>query len=340
MNKMKKVFSLILMFIIIVPAALLLCACGKKDPASSDRVMTMSVNPEISFIVDKNNKIASVSFEGSEDAGRIYANVNFEKMDVNEAIKIFIEKAAVSGHLNLNSAANEFKIEVNGSVDVDIANLEAIAKTKAEEVFENLGLNVNVEIANLSLSELKTELVDKAGELYVEYTESELSQMTRAELIELINAKQKEYKNLTYSLVNELNAELEADLENPLSAMAILKKTVEDTRIYLDEAQENLDNAKNMGVNVDALQSLLDNAKVAYEDALITFAEAEKALIEAKEAFAAAEKTELLQEFKSEVLQNEDAIRDWINEEFQNSNLTTEQCNYWLMLINTNNGTL
>jgi len=175
---------------------------------------------------------------------------------------------------------------------------------------------------------------------YVEYTESELSQMTRAELIELINAKQKEYKNLTYSLVNELNAELEADLENPLSAMAILKKTVEDTRIYLDEAQENLDNAKNMGVNVDALQSLLDNAKVAYEDALITFAEAEKALIEAKEAFAAAEKTELLQEFKSEVLQNEDAIRDWINEEFQNSNLTTEQCNYWLMLINTNNGTL
>jgi len=340
MNKMKKVFSLILMFIIIVPAALLLCACGKKDPASSDRVMTMSVNPEISFVVDKNNKIASVSFEGSEDAGRIYANVNFENMDVNEAIKIFIEKAAVSGHLNLNSAANEFKIEVNGSVDVDIANLEAIAKTKAEEVFENLGLNVNVEIANLSLSELKTELVDKAGELYVEYTESELSQMTRAELIELINAKQKEYKNLTYSLVNELNAELEADLENPLSAMAILKKTVEDTRIYLDEAQENLDNAKNMGVNVDALQSLLDNAKVAYEDALITFAEAEKALIEAKEAFAAAEKTELLQEFKSEVLQNEDAIRDWINEEFQNSNLTTEQCNYWLMLINTNNGTL
>lgn len=339
MKNLKTILCSLLMFCLIVPACLMLSACGNNNSVSSDRVMSLSINPELSFVVDKDNKIVSISYEGSEDAGTIYANVNFEGMKVEDAIKVFIENAAISGHIGLSgNTANDFEITVNGSIEADIAALEALAKSEVEKTFSNLGVEVEVVISNLTESELKNELVEKAEQLYNEYTESELSKMTRAELVELIKSKQKEYKDLTLAQINELKAEISTTLADSSSSLALLKKAIVDTKLLLDNAQENFDSAKEIGLNLGSLQGILDNAKVAYEEALKAFAEAEKLLIEAKEALAEAEKIELLADFRAEIELNETTIRNWLDSAYEEGDLTSVQCDYWLNLINTNKG--
>lgn len=336
--KKLKIFSLMLALCLVLPAILILTACGNADPGlTSNRTMSLSINPELSFVVDKDNKVVSVSYEGNDDAGTIYANIDFENMDVSEAIKVFVENATLSGHIGLaNGTANNVTIEVNGSVEADIANLEALAKSEVEKTFDSLGIDIEVVISELTESELKTDLVDKAKELYAEYSESDLAQMSKAELVELINEKQKQYKNLVYSQIEALKLEMAAELADADSSLALLKKAVVDAKELLNDAQENLDNAKELGVNVDNLQNMLDTAKAAYENALDAFADAEKTLIEAKEALAESEKINLLANYKAEVANNEAALRAWINEAKEAGKITQEQFNYWSALITSN----
>ena len=76
------------------------------------------------------------------------------------------------------------------------------------------------------------------------------------------------------------------------------------------------------------------------KNALKSFADAENVLIEAKEALAESEKAKLLISFRAEITANETAIRNWLDDAFADKKLTEEQCNYWLYLINTNNGSV
>ena len=82
------------------------------------------------------------------------------------------------------------------------------------------------------------------------------------------------------------------------------------------------------------LEKHVDSLIVIPNDRLRALDERKKTIAE---AFAEAEKIDLLEEFKNEVAQNEEEIRDWLDAEFANNKLTKEQCNYWLMLINTKN---
>lgn len=338
MKKLKTILCFMLALVIIVPASLLLVACGNNSVASSNRTLSLSVNPELEFVVDKDNKVVSLSYCGSKDAGTIYANVNFENMDIEKAIQIFIENAAISGHIGLKASgtANEVSIEVNGYVDADIEALEKLAKEKVENTFKSLGIDVSVVIENLTESELKEELVEKAQALYNSYTESELSKMSKEELINLINEKQKEYKDLTLNKINEVKSEISSKLANSGDSLAIMKTTLENTKGLIDQAQKNLDTAKNAGLDTSTLQSILDNARYAYEEAYKAYEEAENLIIEAKKELAKAEKVELLADFKAEVSVNENSFKIYLSAAKKDNKITEEQYNYWIKLIDEN----
>lgn len=339
MKKLKNILCVALLLVLVVPAAMMLVACGKEtSPASSNRTLSMSINPELEFVVDKDNKVVSVSYCGNKDAGTIYANVNFENMDIEKAIEIFIENAAISGHIGLTASgsANQVSINVNGYVDADIESLEKLAKEKVENTFDSLGIDISVVISDFSDTELKNQLVEKAKELYNSYTESELKNMSKEDLIGLINDKQKEYKDLTLNKINEVKTEISAKLANSSDSLAVMKTTLENTKGLLDQAQKNLDTAKNAGLDTSALQSLLDNAKVAYEEAYKAYEEAEKLIIEAKKKLAEAEKVELLVDFKAEVSANESTLKLYLSASKASGKITEAQYDYWVKLINDN----
>ena len=334
MTKTKQFYTVFFAICLLVPALFLFTACAGNNGPTSDRMMTMSINPEVTFVVDKDNKISSISF-GNEDAGDIYANVNFENLDVKEAIKLFLENATISGHIGLSSGtANEVAIKVSGSVEKDITALEDLAKKQVKSVFEGLGIEATVNIAEITDAQMKSGLVTTALGLYPEKTTTELEALTNDELIALINAKQEEYKNLTYSKMQELKNEINTQLESASSQLGVLKATIDSAKTSLNQAKAALQQA---GTNastllqeaVTAAENALNEAEEAYEEAINN-------LRTAKEQTIATEKANLLNEFKNLVQSSETNLVNHLDQAKADGKITQAQYDYWKNLIDTN----
>ena len=143
---MKKFVKYLLVVCLMIPFAFMFSGCSQNDPAN---VMTMSVNPEVSFVLDANNKVVSVKYE-NEDAGVIYADVNFVGKDVDTLIQLFIERATISGHVDLSG--DEVTITVNGKTDADVNALRQKAKEQVKKGFNSLGIEDGEQIHHKSLS--------------------------------------------------------------------------------------------------------------------------------------------------------------------------------------------
>ena len=178
----KKIITFVIALCLIIPCMLGLVACSCDSGTA--KTMKTSINPEITFALDADNKITSISY-GNEDAGRIYANVNFVGKDVDSAIQIMIEQSAISGHVDLNG--DEITFEINGSNDADIEALKKQAQAKAEEVFNNLGVEVSVKFNELTAELSKQALINTAIALAPEKDVEEIKEMTNEELIALID---------------------------------------------------------------------------------------------------------------------------------------------------------
>ena len=109
---MKKLLKYFLFALAIIPCAVVLAACAGKGDDACVKTMSMSVNPEVTFTVDENDKVVAVTFDNN-DAGTIYANINFVGKNVEEAVDIFVEISAITGHIDF-SEINDFEINVNG----------------------------------------------------------------------------------------------------------------------------------------------------------------------------------------------------------------------------------
>ena len=63
MTKTKQFYTVFFAICLLVPALFLFTACAGNNGPTSDRMMTMSINPEVTFVVDKDNKISSILLE-------------------------------------------------------------------------------------------------------------------------------------------------------------------------------------------------------------------------------------------------------------------------------------
>ena len=151
----KKILTFLVAVCLIIPCMLGFVACKPKE-TTANKTMKTSINPEITFSLDANNKVTSISY-GNSDAGTIFANVNFVGKDASYAIQIVIEQSAISGHINLSG--DEITFEFTGE---DIEELKNIAEAKAKEVFEKLGVKVKVKIDEVSAEVKHAALVGTA----------------------------------------------------------------------------------------------------------------------------------------------------------------------------------
>ena len=311
----QKIVSLLLAICLVVPCIFALTACGKSAP---ENTMSMNLNPNVEFVLDGNNKVVSVSYKNG-DAGTIYADVNFVGKDVDGVVQIFIEKAAISGHVNLNGST--VKIDVNGVSDKTVKNLQEKAEAKTKEVFANLGVKVSVTLNEVSAAARKEALIISAKALAVDKTETELNNMSEKELVKLINDKQKEYEGLMYDQIQVI----EQTVNKAFGAL------VDAARTVLDEAEKTLDRISETATEArKKAQTLVDNAKKDFDAAVKKFEDKKTELIqEAKEAITEA-KNKLVATYKSEV----EAFQTKLNSTIESMNLTQAQKDYWNELYN------
>lgn len=325
MKKMifKKVFSFLLIVFLVVPVFFASgCSC-KKDEGST-KTMSMSMNPEITFVVDNENKIASISY-GNSDADVLYANVDLVGMDVESAVKVFVEIGAISGHVNF--AGQDFTIDVSGTVDADVKALQETVSNKVKDVFQSLGVQVTVKTEEITAEYKHTTLVNLAKGLYPEYSEEELKAKTDEELVELVNAKQKQLEGLVTSKVHEIEESLEkvfmTAIDTARETIRTLEKTIEGyedmigNNQLLDQARAQLETAK----------TKLNDAITAYQNEKAKLITAAKAEMETIKAEMKTKLTNQINSAKANVLNKLDGFK-------AAGTITQEQYDYWVALIN------
>lgn len=313
----KKILTFLVAVCLIIPCILGFVACKPKE-TTANKTMKTSINPEITFSLDADNKVTSISY-GNSDAGTIFANVNFVGKDASSVIQIVIEQSAISGHINLSG--DEITFEFTGE---DIEELKTIAEAKAKEVFENLGVKVMVKIDEVSAEAKHVALVGTAQVLAPELSKDAISKMTDAELIELIDKKQKDYKDLAFDQIDAIQSSFNR---------AILD-AIEKIRLEMEKLEETM---KEYGEYVSKeIKDQYAKCKKQLNDKIDEFLKERKDEIAAAKKAMKEHKDALIETYKIEVANAEALLKTHLDTAKENGTISEEQYAYWTNLINNN----
>ncbi|MBR6737706.1 MAG: hypothetical protein IKL82_05035 [Clostridia bacterium] len=184
---MKKLLSLFICLCLAVPLATSLTGCKKDD---SSKVMNLSLNPSVEFVLDSNDKVVSVN--ATNDEGNfIIANATFVGLSKEDATELFIEVSEENGFIVKGSSGeNELKIEVSGESAEKIYN---DVKAAANEYLATLdNVSVSITFDETTVEELKSLVKECMQEL----TSKEVDALTEEELVQKIEESRQETKNL------------------------------------------------------------------------------------------------------------------------------------------------
>ena len=313
----KKILTFLVAVCLIIPCMFGFVACKPKE-TTANKTMKTSINPEITFSLDANNKVTSISY-GNSDAGTIFANVNFVGKDASYAIQIVIEQSAISGHINLSG--DEITFEFTGE---DIEELKNIAEAKAKEVFENLGVKVMVKINEVSAEVKHAALVGTAQVLAPELSKDAISKMTDAELIELIDKKQKDYKDLAFDQIDAIQSSFNRAILEAIEKIHLdMEKLEEKMKEYGDYVSKEIKDQY-----AKCKKQLNDKIDEFLKERKDEIAAAKKAMKEHKDA--------LIETYKIEVANAEVLLKTHLDTAKGNGTISEEQYAYWTNLINNN----
>lgn len=200
----KKLLSFLVAICLVIPC---LCLVGCNDTKSS-KVMQLKVNPEIEFVLDKDNKVVTVnalnedcyailtaSWGEGEEAKTISAKL--VGMDADEAAELFIKVCDQEHFIQVNATSN---VEISISGD-RVNNLYKEVKTAIENIeFETKNIVLECEkLAKIT----KDELVETAKQCYKELSDEYLNGLTEEELIAKIKESREETKDFVNTQVKE-----------------------------------------------------------------------------------------------------------------------------------------
>lgn len=161
--------------------------CG-SDPDEM-QVMNLSVNPGVEFVVDKNDKVLSVTASNEDGAYLLEKFTEFTGMSAKDAALKFIELSEEYGFVVSGTVNNEsITISVSGEGAEKLYN---DVKGKISSKVSELGMTVGqmVEIADEELESI-------VQQCYQEYSASEIANMSDEKLLELIQQSREETKDI------------------------------------------------------------------------------------------------------------------------------------------------
>ncbi len=179
--KLTSILLSLIMFIAIFP----LTACGGEESVKETKIMNVSLNPQVEFILDENDKVVTVNALNEEGNLVISTDafINVKGMSAKDAAELFVEVSKDSGFIIEGSlGGNELTISISGD----------------EESAKKLYDSVKNEISNyLSSSNIEIEI-----EKVEAYTEVQLEELVASVSLHL---SQEEIKALDYqALIKEL----------------------------------------------------------------------------------------------------------------------------------------
>lgn len=235
-----------------------------RKPAEATSVMTMSVNPEVQFILDQNNKVMNVTAV-NEDGTSLLTQVKFEGMKAEDAAKLFVEVSNQMGKVSLDasvSANKEVKIYISCSDDKKtsetIKNLQKNVVNSVNQYFKDNkiinGAKVYVEDMSKALEKFGSQIRDYTG-------------TTFEEAMTYVKEVNKEFENIGYDareglqrVINGLKDSFELANDALIDSVNSAKKLVASAKATVEEYQKQLDEIQLEELK-KPVQKLLDSAK-------------------------------------------------------------------------------
>ena len=203
MSRTNRIICYVVAMIMLLCVAVLMFGC-KNTKDDQTTVMNMSINPEVEFILDKNNKVVSVSAKNDE-GNFIIAKASFEGMSAEEAAKLFVKISNENGFI---AQVGDLKIEISGDKAQELFNN---VKANVEIYIDQEGLNISIDFEKISREELENLLESCMKEL----SDEQIKALKNDEII----AKLKEMRDQT----KDLNTQKLKDMYYEFRAQAIEK---------------------------------------------------------------------------------------------------------------------
>lgn len=288
-NKFKK-FTIGVMSAVMVAGAtssLAGCSCSEADDL---QVMNMSVNPGVEFIVDKADKVVSVTASNEDGAYILSKFTEFTGMSAGDAAKKFLELSEQYGFVVSGSVKDkEITISVSGE---GADELYKDVKNSIKSKVSDLGMTV-AEMVKIDADDIK----DMIETCYQEYTESEINALSEEKLLEMLKDSREETKELFTE-----DERLEYYKER---AQKIIETKIQTVKTYLNDNLGALASLA-IGTVMAGLESVNALITTAYNQ-INTQLETALAQVEAERATYIAKKEEYLlkvQEYREALEQN------------------------------------
>lgn len=205
----KKVISALCATTMLLAGGITLTACNKDT--SEAKVMNVSLNPEVEFVLDKDNKVVSVNALNNEGNIIISGDVEFVGKDATEAAQLFVSISKDNGYLvsgSVTTEKNKLEIQISGEQTKEIEKLFNSVKTSVESKLQELNITGTIEkLENLTKEYLQGVVAECAP--YLE--EAKIKAMEYSELIEEIKTSRKETKELYSQELKEMYYQAKSD---------------------------------------------------------------------------------------------------------------------------------
>lgn len=197
MSRTNRIICYVVAMIMLLCVAVLMFGC--KNNEEETKVMNMSINPEVEFILDKDNKVVSVSAKNDE-GNFIIAKASFEGMTAEEAAKLFVKVSNENGFV---AEVGDLKVEISGE---QAQKLFDSVKANVEVYLGEEGLNISVNLEKIDRAELESLLKDCMQEL----GNSEISNLTDEQIIAKVKEMRDQTKDLNTEKLKEMYYEFRA----------------------------------------------------------------------------------------------------------------------------------
>ena len=261
-----KLIAIVVALLLVIAAVVVLIVLNNSKPTS---VMSCSVNPEVQFVLDQNNKVMQVNYL-NEDAEVIFKEVKFTGKSAEDAAKLFVQLSTEAGKIDVDTTGTRVNVNISCENPDDFKDLQTKITNKVNEYFDENGIIAG---AVTSLTEGVSSAIQKLG-----VEAKELAELTHEEIMALYQEKSDELKDVAVSLQDDLTAFIET-LKNGVYATL---DTLE-TQIASYEAQ--LERAGIPESVKETVREQLNTVKEQFEEMNRKFQEeVDKKLAELKEA--------------------------------------------------------
>lgn len=302
---MKKLTALFCTTIMLAIGTAIFGGCGGKDESkNAGTVMNVSLNPEVEFVLDANNKVISVNAL-NEEGNLIISSATFTGKSADEAVELFIQISDETGFLfegEIATDENQISVSISGNKEKAKEIYNAVA-TKANAYLEEADIQGKIEQGK-AITEAQLEALVAECAPYID--EAKVKELSYMELVETIAESRKEtaefysqeVKNAYYEA--KAFAMKQAELETIKSHLDILSQTACDVAFGVYTAEIDTIETTRM--------TMLVNESSPYQVALKAFQQAKVEYLNYRDYVASLEENEITTQISTMLAQYEKTL--------------------------------